>query len=81
MKVNSEKNNLELRNKYINEYKTVLKKSLPHFEKAMACDPNDQVMVSIKNVYAALKDTESIKSLDDRLAILKGECLDFLSED
>lgn len=81
VKINNERGNIALRNKYIAEYKANLKNALPHFEKAMACDPNDQVLTSIKKVCGALKDTDSLSSLDSKLVILRKECIDFLSED
>ncbi len=81
VRLNDEKSDVALRNKYIAEYKATLRKALPHFEKAMACDPNDQVLASIKNIFGALKDTASANSLDAKLAVLSKECIDFLSEE
>ena len=81
IKMNAEKNNAILREKYVTEYKSLLRKALPHFEKAMACDPNDQVLASIKNEYNSLKDPASFNSLDSRLNELKKECVTVLVED
>lgn len=39
-----------------------------------------EILNSLKNVYLALKDTESMKALDTRLNLLKNNCIDFLSE-
>lgn len=80
VKINAEKINALLREKYVKEYKSFLRKALPHFEKAMACDSNDQVLASIKNAYGSLKDPASFNSLDSRLNELKKECVTVLVE-
>ena len=81
MKINNEKINLPLKGKHKAEYKAMLKKALPNFEKAMACDPNNQFSASIKNIFGTLKDNNSVNSLVAKLAVLSKECVDFLSED
>lgn len=80
-KINSETSNKVLRDKYINEYKSALKKSLPHFEKAQACDPNEQVLISIKRIYESLKDSATFNSLELRLKELSKNCVDVLVVD
>lgn len=79
-KINAE-TNITKRNNYLAEYKSYLKKSIPHYEKAMACDENDQVLTSIEKVYTALKNPEGFKTLNSRLPALKQNCIDLLIED
>ena len=79
--INAEKSNVPLREKYISEYKSYFRKAVPYFEKAMACDPNDQVLASIKNAYDSLKDRASFKTLDSRLKVLEKSCVNLLTED
>lgn len=79
-KINSETKNILLRQKYINQYNLWLKKAVPHFEFALACDPNEQVMSALKNAYKSLKDNTSILSLDKRLKEIKGNCVSVLIE-
>lgn len=78
--VNQEKNNFDLQKKHVSAYNAKLKQALPHLEKAMACDPNDQVLASINFAYKALKDTVSLNSLNSRLEELEKECLTLLAE-
>lgn len=80
-RVNDVKNNAELREKYLKEYQAILRKALPHLEKALACDPNDQVLESIKLGYKAINDNASFNSLEERLALLRKNCVTVLKED
>jgi hypothetical protein len=79
--LNEVKDNPELRAKYLKEYQEKLRKALPHLEKALACDPNDQVLESIKWSYQALKDQASFNSLETRLQLLRKNCVTVLKED
>lgn len=79
--INAEKSNIALREKYISQYKANLRKAVPYFEKAMACDPNDQVLASIKNAYDSLKDPATFKTLDSRLKVLEKNCVSLIRED
>jgi tetratricopeptide (TPR) repeat protein len=79
--LNAEKNNPQLRDKYLKEYQATLRKALPFLEKAMACDPNDQVLQSITVAYRALKDETSLTSLETRLQSLRKNCVTVLKED
>lgn len=80
-KAKAEKNNANVRQRYMTEYKGVLKQAVTHLEKAMACDPNDQVLTSIKNIYLALEDPAGFKSLDSRIDELNKNCVTVLTED
>ena len=80
-KINASKGNKPLYDRYIANYKSILRKSLPHFEKAMACDPNDQILQTIAKTYELLKDKTAMTSLNARLDELKKQCVDILIDD
>lgn len=80
-KINASKSNKALYNKYIELYKAILRKSIPYLEKAMACDPNDQVLTAITKTYELLKDKTALASLNLRLNELKKQCVDILIDD
>ncbi len=62
------------------DYKAMIIKALPHLEKAQACDPNDETLNIIKNLYAVLKDTAALNSLPTRLAAMSKNCISVLTE-
>ena len=61
-------------------YNAAVKKTLPHLEKAQACDPSDETLAIIKLLYKNIKDTKGLASLDKRLKELSKNCIDILSE-
>jgi hypothetical protein len=79
--LNEATTNPPLREKYWKEYQEKIRKALPHLEKALACDPNDQVLESIKLGYKALKDEAPFISLESRLEGLRENCVTVLKED
>jgi len=81
VKAKTEKPSPAIRQRYQTEYKAALRKAIPHLEKAMACDPNDQVLASIKNAYLALDDQSTFNSLDSRIDELNKACVTALTED
>jgi len=62
------------------EYNNAVKKTLPHLEKAQACDPSDETLAIIKLLYKNVKDTKGLSSLDKRLKELSKNCVDILSD-
>jgi len=52
-------------------YTSIVKKALPHLEKAQACDPDDDTLKLIKLLYHNLKDDKAITTLPARLPALK----------
>ena len=78
--INDEKKDAVLQKKYVGAYNNKLKQALPHLEKAMACDPNDQVLSSINFAYKAFNDTVSLHSLNSRLRELEKGCVTLLTE-
>ena len=62
------------------EYNAAVQKALPHLEKAQACDPSDETLTLIKKLYANIKDTAGLNSLNSRLAAFSKNCITVLSE-
>lgn len=79
-KLNAEKDKLA-RDNFIREYNSNMRKAIPFLEKAMACDPNEQLLASIKNAYDSLKDAAGFSGLDQRLKGLEKNCVTLLKED
>jgi len=79
-KINASKGNKEQYDKNIRQYKAVIKKAIPHLEKAAACDPNEETYNLIKSLYKTLNETESIKTLDARLAKMASNCVTVLTD-
>jgi tetratricopeptide (TPR) repeat protein len=61
-------------------YVTLVKKILPHLEKAQACDPSDDTLDIIKTLYKKINDNQGLATLDDRLKQLAKSCIDVLSD-
>ena len=78
--INEETKDIVLQKQYVSAYNAKLKQALPHLEKAMACEPNNQVLSSINFAYTALKDTVSFNSLKSRLKELEKGCITLLTE-
>ena len=56
------------------------KKALPHLEKAQACDPSDDTLNIIRDLYAEINDAAGLNSLTGRLKQLSKDCMDILSD-
>lgn len=63
-----------------NQYKAAALKALPHLEIAQACDPSDDTLAIIKNIYLNIGDNTGLTTLDERLKKLGKYCLDLLSD-
>jgi tetratricopeptide (TPR) repeat protein len=61
-------------------YIAAAKKTLPHLEKAQACDPNDDTLALIKLLYKNTKDTQGAATLNARLKELSKNCIDLLDD-
>ncbi|NEU08017.1 hypothetical protein GZH53_06800 [Flavihumibacter sp. R14] len=79
-KLNAEKDKAA-RDKYISEYSANMRKAIPFLERAMACDPNEQVLASIKNCYDSVNNKAGFAGLDARLKKLEANCVTLLKED
>jgi len=62
------------------DYENMVRKALPHLEKAQACDPSDETLDAIKTLYKNLKDTEGLNTLNARLKELAKHCIDLLED-
>jgi hypothetical protein len=62
------------------DYKTAALKALPHLEIAEACDPSEETLAIIKNLYKNMGDTAGLNSLPERLKNISKNCLDILSD-
>jgi tetratricopeptide (TPR) repeat protein len=79
-KLNAAKGNqVEYRN-YSDQYKAIIKKAIPHLEKATACDPNEETYNLIKSLYQKTNEVDSIKTLDARLKKMEGNCITVLTD-
>ena len=63
------------------EYKEIIQKAIPHLEKYQACDPDDETLTIITNLYKSLKDTKSIETLPTRLKELSAKCVTLLDDE
>jgi hypothetical protein len=61
-------------------YEKAVRKTLPHLEKAQACDPSDETLAIIKTLYKNINDTEGLNKLNDRLKLLSQNCIDVLED-
>jgi tetratricopeptide (TPR) repeat protein len=66
--------------KLTDDYSAAARKALPHLEKAQACDPSDETLDEIKILYTNMKDSEGLKTLDNRLKQLSMHCVDILED-
>lgn len=61
-------------------HKKAVEKALPHLEKAQACDPSDETLAIIKQLYENIDDKHSLATLDKRLKELSKNCIDILND-
>jgi hypothetical protein len=61
-------------------YAKLARTTLPHLEKAQACDPSDDTLDIIKTLYKKLNDTQGLATLNDRLKQLSATCVDVLND-
>ncbi|HEY0668041.1 MAG TPA: hypothetical protein VGD22_07700 [Sphingobacteriaceae bacterium] len=80
-KLNASKNNRTEYDAYLNQYKQILVRALPHLEKAQACDPNEDTLSALQYIYQSLKTPEKNASLDSRLKALSVNCISLLKDD
>jgi CHAT domain-containing protein len=79
-KINQSKTDRAAYEKYQSQYFSMIKKALPHLEKAEACDHDDETLKLIKSLYQKLNDKAGLASLDNRLKSLKTNCIDLLTD-
>jgi hypothetical protein len=79
-KLQASQNNNELHNKLLADYKAAAQKALPHLEKAQACDPSEETLQVIKNIYQIINDQAALNSLNNKLKQLGSKCEDLLKD-
>ena len=79
-KINSAKGNKEAYTKYLDQYKAIIKKAIPHLEKATACDPNEETLNLVKSLYQRINDASSVSTLDARLKRMGENCITILTD-
>jgi len=79
-KINQAKANSPEQQKYQAQYFKLIKTALPHLEKAEACDHDEQTLSLIKSLYLKLNDKAGLSSLDNRLKLLRKNCIDLLTD-
>lgn len=79
-KVNAAKGNKPLYDKLYAEYTDYVKKAVPHLEKALACDPNEQVMSLLQRLSKTLSLPADEASINKRIASLQSNCVSLLTE-
>jgi tetratricopeptide (TPR) repeat protein len=79
-KLNSSTSNFADNQKQFELYTQAAKKALPYLEKAQACDPSNETLAIIKNLYKNIKDEKGLETLNDRLKPLSVNCIDILSD-
>jgi tetratricopeptide (TPR) repeat protein len=79
-KLNESKTNTADNQRLFENYVQATKKALPYLEKAQACDPSDETLAFITNLYKNTKDEVGLESLNSRLKQLAVNCIDILSD-
>ncbi|MVN22409.1 hypothetical protein [Mucilaginibacter arboris] len=79
-KINQSQSKPAEQQKYQEQYFRLIKTALPHLEKAEACDHDDTTLNLIKSLYQKLNDKTSLASLDNRLKLLRKNCIDLLTD-
>ncbi len=75
------KNDVEGNKKAFEAYKILILKALPHLEKYQSCDPDEETLNIITNLYKSFKDTKSIETLNARLKEMSGKCVTLLDDE
>ena len=61
-------------------YENAVHKSLPHLEKAQACDPDDDTLDLIKTLYNNINDNGGFLTFKQRMPDLSKSCVDLLED-
>jgi hypothetical protein len=78
--LNAAKKNTPAYTKLKAEYKAAALKAVGHLEIAQSCDPSDDTLAIIKNLYKSIGDNAAPTTLDERLKKISKDCLDILSD-
>jgi tetratricopeptide (TPR) repeat protein len=72
---------IALNEKTYKAYKLQVEKTIPYFEKAQACDPDERTMGILKGLYKSSKNDTALATLPDRLAALSKNCITLLDDE
>ncbi len=67
--------------KAFTQYKLKVQKALVHLEKYQACEPDDDTLMIITNLYKSIKMPELTASLPSRLKPLSDKCVSLLDDE
>mgnify|MGYP003575061179 CR=1 FL=1 len=80
-KINASKNDRAAYQKYVKQFQEVLQRSIRHLERAQACDPNEELLGRIRDLYSRLPDKSGLSTLDSRLKSYSENCITVLTDD
>ncbi|MBC6109146.1 tetratricopeptide repeat protein [Pedobacter fastidiosus] len=66
--------------KALDELKKSSLKTAKYLEKSQACDPDDETLAMIKNLYKNMKDDKALATISDRLKALSSDCVTLLED-
>ncbi|MVN92892.1 tetratricopeptide repeat protein [Mucilaginibacter aquatilis] len=69
---------LQLTNKAA--FTALVNKIIPHLEKVQACDPYDENLALIKQLYRSVNKEAAISSINERLKPMRNKCIDLLQD-
>ena len=73
--------NTSANEKAFTQYKLKVQKALMHLEKYQACEPDDDTLIIITNLYKSIKMPQAIASLPTRLKPLSEKCISLLDDE
>ncbi|SOD11239.1 hypothetical protein [Pedobacter xixiisoli] len=73
--------NVIANSKAFEKYKAMVQKALPHLEKYQACEPDEQTLTIITNLYKSIKEQQAIATLSARLKPLAENCVSLLEDE
>lgn len=73
--------NADANAKAFGDYKLMVLKALPHLEKYQACDPDEDTLAIITDLYKSIKDTAGLAGLPSRLKQLSATCVSLLDDE
>jgi tetratricopeptide (TPR) repeat protein len=72
---------VELNEKTYKAYKLQVDKTIPYFEKAQACDPDERTLNILTGLYKSTKNTTALATLPERLSALSKNCVTLLDDE
>ncbi len=67
--------------KAFESYKAMVRKALPHLEKYQACEPDEDTLMIITNLYKSIKEQQLFATLPERLKVLAQNCVSLLEDE